>query len=399
MPWKETNVLEERMKFISSYLDGEWTMVELCRAFNISRKTGYKWLDRYRNQGLDGLHDESRAPLSHMNQTPDDVVELLLACRKDHPRWGPKKLIPALEKRYPGIRCPAKSTAGDILKRHGMVRPRRRRRRATPATKPFKHVTDPNDVWAVDFKGSFRVGDGRRCQPLTVTDSLSRFALLSKALSNQRADTVKPRFEALFKERGMPYRIRSDNGAPFASVGLGGLTSLSAWWLKLGIRLERIKPGNPQENARHERFHWTLKQETAMPPRASIRAQQVAFTKFLREYNYDRPHESLGDKTPGEFYCESERIYPGRAPEPEYPGHFEVRRVKRNGFIKWHNEFVYLTEALCRETIGLEQISDRHYRVFFCDLELGLLDWDTRKLLRNKVLRYRESNQKGGKDG
>lgn len=382
MPWKETDVLKERTRFVVASWDESWTMTELCRAFGISRKTGYKLLKRYAEDGFEGLMDRPRTPRTRPNETPARVVELLVAARKAHPNWGPRKLLLWLEKKNSGTRWPTASTVGDILKRHDLVKPRKRRRRATPATKPLAHALGPNDVWCADFKGWFRTGDGQRCDPLTVMDGYSRYLLTCRAVPHLGVGPTKRWFERAFREYGLPRSIRTDNGSPFASTGLGGLTRLSVWWIKLGITPERIEPGKPQQNGRHERMHLTLKQETAIPPRKSLLAQQRAFNAFCAEYNVDRPHEAIGGRVPTELYVPSPRKYPQRIPEPEYPGHFEVRAVRPNGYIKWKGNPVFLAETLRRERVGLEQVDERRWRICFYDVELALLDSPTRKVLR-----------------
>lgn len=383
MPWKETHVEEERMRFVVACRDEEadWTMSELCEVFGVSRRTGYKWLERYAVLGLEGLKDQSRAPKTHPNALPAAVVERLLELRRRHRFWGPRKIVAWLRGQEPVITWPAVSTVGDILKRHGLVRPRRHRRRVVALGTGLSEPSRPNDQWGADFKGWFRTGDGQRCDPLTISDSFSRFLLRCRVVERPDEEHTRPVFRSAFREYGLPLVLRTDNGPPFASRALGGLTRLSAWWVKLGITLERIAPGQPQQNGRHERMHETLKQETARPPRASACAQQRAFDQFWYLYNFERPHEALGDTPPAHSYATSPRPYPERAPELEYPGHFEVRRVRTSGEIKWRGEFLYLSQALIGEPVGLEPISERHWRMSFGPLPLGLLDDYTGKLL------------------
>ena len=382
MPWKETDVLKERMKFIAASMEESWSMTELCTAFGISRKTGYKLIARYVEEGLDGLRDRPRAPKLHPNKTPSAIEALVVKARISHPNWGPRKLVPWLSRRHPSVTWPAPSTVGDILKRHGLVRPRKKRKRCTPATKPFAEALKPNDIWCTDFKGWFRTGDGQRCAPLTILDGYSRYLMGCRVVAKTDIEHVKKCFKAVFREYGLPKVIRSDNGSPFASCGLGGLTRLSVWWIKLGILPERIEPGKPQQNGRHERMHLTLKQETAMPPSSNMRCQQRAFDHFKTEYNHDRPHEALADKVPAELYAVSPREFPKAIETPEYPGHFETRSVRKNGDIKWKCKRVYLSESLARESVGLEQIDDRRWRILFGPVELALLDSPTWKILR-----------------
>lgn len=387
MPWKETRVEEERLKFIVACLDEEsgWSMSELCDAFGVSRKSGYKWRQRYRMTGLDGLRDRVRAPLHHPNATPAELVDKLIAAREQHRFWGPRKLLACLKRTAPDLPWPSSSTAGGILKRHGLVTVRRRRRRAVGAAgTALSTPTYPNQVWGVDYKGWFRTRDGTRCDPLTISDLFSRYLLECRRVPRPTTACAWPVFERAFREYGLPDAIRSDNGSPFASAGLGGLSRLSVWWIKLGIRLERIVPGRPDQNGRHERMHRTLKLETALPAGANAAAQQRRFTRFQSRFNTERPHEALNDMVPAQWYRPSLRAYPTTVPAVEYPGHFEVRRVRTTGEIKWQGACVYLSEALVGEPVGLDAVSDRHWQVSFGPIELGLLDTHTRKLLAYK---------------
>jgi len=383
MPWKETHVEEERMRFVAGWLDedSEWTMRELCEAFGVSRKTGYKWIERYAVSGLEGLRDQSRAAKTHPNALAAALVEHLLEVRRRHRFWGPRKIVAWLRREQPALAWPAASTVGDILKRHGLVRPRRRRRRAVALGTGLSDPVRPNDQWSADFKGWFRTGDGQRCDPLTIADGFSRFLLRCRVVARADEEHCRPVFRSAFREYGLPAGLRTDNGPPFASPGLGGLTRLSAWWVKLGIALERIAPGAPQQNGRHERMHETLKQETARPPRATAHAQQRAFDQFWYVYNFERPHEALADTPPAHSYAVSPRSYPEHEPELEYPGHFEIRRVRTSGEIKWRGEFVYVSQALVGEPVGLDPVSDRHWRLCFGPVPLGLLDGWTGRLL------------------
>lgn len=397
MPWKETHVEQERMRFVSACLDklSDWTMTELCETFGVSRKTGYKWLERYGELGLDGLKDQSRAPQDHPNKVSDAEVKRLLEMRRRHRTWGPRKIVAVLRRKEPATAWPAVSTAGEILKRHGLVRPRPRRRRARAQPTGLIVPAKANDLWSADFKGWFRTGDGERCDPLTISDGYSRFLLRCRAVPRPDDEGVRPVFRRAFQEYGLPLAMRTDNGPPFASTGLGGLTRLSVWWVKLGIMLERIDPGEPQQNGRHERMHETLKMDTARPPRANVRAQQRAFEQFWYVYNFERPHEALGDTAPAQWYEASPRSYPEREPEVEYPGHFEVRQVRQSGEIKWRGERLYVSEALIGEPVGLEQSSDRHWRMWFGAMSLGLLDDHTGELLAHRPCAGRKRARRG----
>lgn len=382
MPWKETHVLDERMSFVVAYRQGEESLAEVCRRFGVSTKTGRKWVQRYREGGPGGLLDRSRAPHRHPNAADADIVQMVIMARIEHPSWGPRKLIPWLRRNWPEAVLPAPSTAGDILRRHGLVTPRKRVRRTDPWTRPFEDCTAPNETWCIDFKGWFRTRDGVRCDPLTITDAYSRQLLCCRGLASQRGRGVRTAMERVFREYGLPATIRSDNGTPFASTALGGLSRLSAWWIKLGITPERIRPGHPEENGRHERMHRTLKAEAITPPKASIRAQQKAFDHFLREYNQERPHEALGQSPPQSLYRTSERSYPTRTREVEYAPEMTVRRVRSRGEIKWKGELVYLTEALAGEPVGLIPENDRHYAVYFGPLKLCLMNQSTHQIVR-----------------
>jgi transposase InsO family protein len=376
------------MRFIEQVVAGGETFSALCEIFGVSRKTGYKRLWRYRAFGLEGIGDRSRAPYRHPNQTPAELVELILKAKQAYPTWGPGKLVSHLATERPDLRLPAASTAGEILKRRGLVKPRKRRRRIEPWRCPFASCHEPNDVWCTDFKGWFRTGDGIRCDPLTISDACTRYLIACKGMERPRQEDVRREFERAFREYGLPGAIRSDNGTPFASVALGGLTKLSVWWIKLGIVPERIAPGHPEQNGRHERMHRTLKEETASPPARTMRAQQRTFDRFRAQYNDVRPHEALGQRPPASRYSSSPRDYPSHVREPEYPDGMTVRRVRSNGEIKWQGGLVFLSAALTGEPVGLRPQDDDIWTVHFGPLEIGTLDQRAQKVLRTprKVL-------------
>lgn len=373
MPWKATCVMDQRLKFLAACLEQEASMAELCRQYGISRKTGYKWLARYREEGAGGLVDASRAPLSHPLAMAPALADLLLAARAAHPTWGPRKLLAWLARHDPEQVWPAASTVGDLLRRAGLVIARHPRRRASPG-QPLLAPVDPNQTWCADFKGWFKTGDGRRCDPLTLTDAATRYLLRCQAVAKTDAAHVRAIFDAAFREYGLPLRLRTDNGAPFASTGLGGLTSLSVWWLRLGIVLERIAPGHPEQNGRHERMHRTLKRETASPPRASLRAQQQCFEQWRRQYNEERPHEALGQRPPAELFQPSPRAYPRPLAEALYPDEWRTRSVRGAGQMKWKGQDVRITGALSGERIGLEAVGDGVWRIYFLHQPLGYFD-------------------------
>lgn len=382
MPWEETTRMSRRVQFIAAFDSCQYTMTELCERFGISRKTGYKWANRYEKAGLEGLKDRSRAPKSCPHSTSQELSEKLLELRRSHPTWGSRKLLAWLSKREPEAIWPAASTVDGILKRHGLVEERGRSRRSWPPSgRPSVQTEAPNQVWSCDFKGQFRTGDGRLCYPLTVADGFSRFLLAIQGLDSVAGAEVWLVFQRLFREYGLPEAIRSDNGSPFASASaVARLSHLSVQWVKLGIRLERIEPGHPEQNGRHERMHRTLKQETARPPAASRSAQQERFDQFRSLYNEQRPHEALGQQTPAQFYRPSLRPYPSKISPPDYPGHFEVRWVRPNGGIKWQGQFLFLSQALSGERVGLEETADGVWTVYFGTLLLARFDEKERTL-------------------
>lgn len=374
LPWRETNPESERLRFMERYALGEESVAELSRQFGVSRKTAYKRISRYKADGDAGLLDRSRAPHHHPNETPPEVVDRIITMKREHPLWGPKKVIGWLRFSEPETGWPAASTAGGILDRAGLVQRRRRRRRSAPWGEPFSGAAMPNDVWAIDFKGWFRTTDGTRIDPLTVQDAASRYLLVCDGLERPTGAEARRVLERAFREYGLPAAIRTDNGPPFANVGLGSLSPLAVWWVKLGILPERIDPGHPEQNGRLERLHRTLKAETATPPRANRRQQRQAFDRFRRSYNTERPHEALGQLPPARLYVPSPRDFPSRLSSPEYGGEVTVRRVRSNGQIKWKGGMVYLSEALIGEPVGLEQQDERTWAIRFGPLVIGTLD-------------------------
>jgi putative transposase len=382
MPWKETCVQDEKVRFVADWLAGEETMTALCARYGISRNTGYETLERYAALGAAGLVPRSRAPHRHGLAMLEAVREAILALRAERPSWGPKKLRARLAYLHPASEWPVPSTIGDLLRREGLVE--RGRRRAAPIagpTQPFLAVTGANDLWCLDFKGWFRTADGQRCDPLTVTDAHSRF-LIDCRIVAPTAEGVGPVLERAFRDLGLPRALRSDNGPPFASVAAGGLTRLAVGWVKLGIRLDRIEPGKPQQNGRHERLHKTLKQETTRPPAADPRAQQARFDHWRHDYNDVRPHEALGQVPPTRCYAPSRRPYPERVEPPTYPADCATRSVRQNGEIRWGGELVFVSEALIGEPVGIAETETGDWLVRFADIELGTIDRRTKKLRR-----------------
>lgn len=386
MPWKETCAMRERIELIGKYLTGEETISGLARYYGLSRKTVYKWIERFEGCGAGGLEERSRAPHHHPNGLSKEMEERILEWKERKPLWGAPKIHAKLVELED---CPSESTVSNVLARHGLSRKVRRRREATPSESPLSHCEGINQVWCADFKGYFWTRDGKRCDPLTITDAHSRYLLRCQALSGSTGMmAVKPLFIATFREYGLPQAIRTDNGAPFASTGLGGLSPLSVWWIRLGIRLERIQPGHPQQNGRHERMHRTLKQATASPPSQSLGKQQEAFDAFRLEYNEDRPHEALGQKPPSSIYKPSPRDYPERLPTPNYPDDWQKRTVRQGGRIRWKGYEVNVTRSLSGQCIGIKPVDDGLWMVCFEKLELGTLDERQRRIRPAKRLTW-----------
>jgi putative transposase len=374
MPWSQTSPMDQRTQFIADHLREVLSITELCDLYGVSRKTAYKWIDRYLRQGPAGLEERTRRPHSSPNRTPDEITHALLEARRRHPCWGGKKLLTIVHKRHPHWDLPHRSTVCDILSRHGMVPKKRKRRRIGHPGKPTSSILAPNDLWSADFKGQFKTGDGRYCYPLTVTDSFSRYLLGCQGLHSTSVDEAKPVFMRLFKEYGLPKRIRTDNGVPFATTTLARLSRLSAWWVRLGVMPEFIEPGKPQQNGRHERMHLTLKDETTRPPARSLTAQQRKFNRFLDEFNNERPHEALDQQTPASCYERSSREMPTKIKPFVYPDRFEVRYVSGNGGIRWNRDWVNVSTVCIGEYVGLEEIDNAIWNVYFGPLKLGRLN-------------------------
>jgi transposase InsO family protein len=366
--------MEEKLRFVFEYERGEDSMTELCQRYSIARETGYFWLRRYRAAGVAGLVERSRAAQRHANQTPEGIERMVLELRQAHMRWGPRKLKRILERDEPGRGWPAASTIGALLKREGLVVARKKRWRTAPYTEPLAHADAANRVWCADFKGWFRTADRERIDPLTISDAHSRYLLRCQAVENTETARVQAIFEAAFREYGLPDAIRTDNGAPFASRALAGLSRLAVWWIKLGIVPERIAAGHPEQNGRHERMHRTLKQEAAQPPAANRRQQQQALDRFRQQYNQVRPHEALGMCTPASVYQPSPRPFPVRVPEVEYPTTMLVRSVRPHGHFRWKKHDVFLSEVLWGEAVGLQPEDDRWFTLYFAQLPLARFD-------------------------
>lgn len=387
MTWKETEAVEERMKFIVDYCREEDSLSALCEAYGISRPTGYKWIKRYEEEGPSGLEDRSRAPHTQVLAVSKEIENEVLTMRERYPSFGPKKLRVKLEKKDRTKNWPAKSTIGEILKRNNAIVNRRTKDHSKPSGEALTQIDQVNRVWSADFKGDFRTGDDQRCIPLTILEGFSRYLLGCQGMQETNGDWVRMIFDQIFREYGLPEVIRTDNGSPFASVGIGGLTKLAVWWIKLGIYPERIQPGRPQQNGRHERIHRTLKEETASPPARTLRAQQKRFDRFQKMYNEERPHESLGQRSPAQLFQPSSRVYSGKTPDWQYPETMQVRRVKTHGEISWQGKRWYLGECLGGELVGLEECEESGWRIILGHVILGTLDMSKGEVFREPRLR------------
>jgi len=377
MPWKEYSVMDERMKFVARLLEGD-TMTDLCHEFGISRKTGYKIWDRYQNCGVEGLTDRSRRPIRYANQLPMQVEQTILNIRREKPTWGARKIKERILRKFPGVKIPAASTIHAVLDRHGLVQSTRRRSykaQGTNLTRPL----DPNALWCADYKGEFMMGNKEYCYPLTISDFASRYLIACDALQTTKEKYAFTVFENTFKEFGLPYAIRTDNGIPFASaMSVFNLTRLSVWWLRLGIKIERIKPGHPEQNGRHERMHLTLKKQTTKPAGQNILQQQAKFDAFIEEYNTERPHEALAMKCPAEVYKPSERIYKG-LPPVEYPLHDRTIVITSCGRICMGKTKVHLSQVFSGQQVGVKEVEDKIWLLSFMNYDLGYFDLDSRK--------------------
>jgi putative transposase len=380
MPWHGVSPVELRLEFCRAYASGVFSMTELCEQYGISRKTGYKWVDRQEAEGRAGLSDRSRRPHACPHATDPAIVERLCDARRRHPTWSARKLLKVLRGEDPSQAWPARSTGCGLLKARGLVRARRRRDRAHAAAAPLAQITHPNEVWTTDFKGEFRTGDGVYCYPFTLRDGYSRYVLRCDALPRKDYASVRDRFSRAFAAYGLPQRIRSDNGGPFAAPGLTRLSRLSVWWIRLGIQPERIALGHPEQNGSHEQFHRVLKAETTRPPAPNGAAQQQRFRRFCLEYNEVRPHEALQDDVPANWFTPSPRPLPTCLPPIEYPGHLEVRRVSSYGYVSWRGRMLFLTEVLGGEDVGFEEIDDGIWGLFFDTIRLARFDERTHRL-------------------
>lgn len=379
MSWKAVKIKEEKIKFIADYLKREYYFNDLCNRYGISRKTGYKLINRFNTEGESAIEERSHCRHTHPNLTDFTIQEKLIALKHRYPKWGPLKLRQWLEINKAG-QWPAASTIGEVLKRHGLVMPRKYRKKVAAHSEPLMHCHGPNQVWSADFKGQFRLGNARYCYPLTISDNHSRFLLACDGFESPNLTNTQKSFERAFKEYGLPHAIRTDNGQPFAGLGIGGLTRLSIWWLKLGIVPERIDLGAPQQNGRHERMHKTLKE--AVSVKKDFKKQQLCFEEFRQEYNRERPHEALKGQRPADVYVPSSRILLKLQPEVVYPHFFEIRKVKTNGEIRWFGKRYYLSELLVGEPVGCEMIDEGRATIYFAKFKLGIIDARGDKIIR-----------------
>ena len=390
MPWMELDIVILRKQFIQEYLDKDFLSFSyLCSSYGISTKTGYKWRNRFLSGGYNNLEDKSRAPHTIRHRTPDEICERIIQTKLSHLNWGPKKVLDNLRKHHPTLLLPADSTAGEILKKAGLVKKRKKRHHVSADEHAFANCEQSNQTWGVDYKGQFKLGNGQWCYPLTMTDNHSRYLLQCKALQSTAYSDAKDWMERCFREYGLPQNMRSDNGTPFSSMAAGGISQLSKWWIQLGIRPERIKPGHPQQNGRHERMHRTLKQETAKPPAYNEDSQQAKFDHFKTEFNHERSHEALQRKCPADVYEPSTRNYPDVLPEIVYDEGCETRKVKRGGEIKWRGNHIYISQVLCHDRISLKEIDNDLWEICYGFYKLGELDTKKAQLKRATQWHYK----------
>lgn len=381
MPWKETTMMEQKLEFINEWRSGNFSLSELCRQFGISRPTAYKYLERYEKEGLEGLKEKERTPHSHPRQTGEEIENRIVAHRREHPRWGGEKIWKLLHKDFNEEEIPCVSTVNRIIKRHGLIRERRRR----PRVKPVYPIFNPqacNEVWSADFKGKFRMGNKLYCHPLTIADSYSRYVFTAKGLYGECFEPTQKEFRRVFQEYGLPKQIHTDNGRPFGAVqAIQRLTRLSVWFIEHGVEPVYSDPAHPEQNGRHERMHRDLKGEATRPPCFDLRAQQRKFNTFVHEYNFERPHAALELETPGAVHVSSRRQYKEKAAEWVYPPHFQVRQVCRNGALRWRStKWVMIATSLIEKNVGLEEIGEGLWRVYFRQKMLGYFEQETLRI-------------------
>lgn len=382
MPWKMEKPMDQKVKMLSEWLEGNCQITELAKKYGISRKTAYKLLRRYSEEGIQGLEEKSRAAHTHPNITEPQIIDRIIEYKVKHTTWGPRKIIDCLERTYPDVNWPAASTAGEWLKKNDLVRNRKRRKHVQLYQDHFIDCTGPNDVWSADYKGQFHMRDQKVCYPLTVTDNYSRYILACDGLEGPRYHETQECFKRIFRDYGLPLSIRTDNGVPFAGTGIGGLSRLSIWWIKLGIIPERITPGEPQENGRHERMHRSLKEATVNPAGRNFKEQQKKFDFFRIEFNTERPHEGIGMKRPVELYKRSFRAFPDKIKPVEYSDSMAVRSIKQSGEIQFANKLYFISELLYGDRVGLKEINDGLWQIYFGLHKLGCIDLHRKKVIR-----------------
>ena len=383
MPWKVISQMDLKIKLIEDWASGYFSIRALAQKYGISRPTIYKWLTRYKDCGVDGLKEQSRAPKHCPNRTAGKILKLLITEKLKNRKRGPRKIRAQLKRKYPELYLPAISTIGYWLKKEGLVEKRKKRLRVPPYTQPFCECDAPNEVWSIDYKGQFKMGNQKVCYPLTLSDNFSRFLLCCQALEGPRYEPTRRYMESVFRECGLPDAIRSDNGVPFAGKSIGGLSRLMIWLILLGIVPERIKKGCPQENGRHERMHRTLKSDALDPVTENIREQRKAFDLYRHEYNYERPHESLQDQTPSDYYVKSNRPYVEKPYSPDYGHDYLVRQVRHCGEIKFMGRLFLITHLLSGQPVGLKEIGDCLWQLQFSFYVLGSIDLRLNKVIRN----------------
>ena len=384
MGWKEVKVEEQKLDFINACLQEQASFTELCQKYEISRKTGYKWLKRFQENGKEGLNEHARTPLTNPHEVTDDIITKILEVKSQYRHFGPKKIHAVLGHREPLLRLPCINTIGNILSRHGLVIPRRFRRRV-PATAPLGHCLEANNVWSYDFKGWFKTENGQKCEPFTLSDQHTRYLLRCSSLRSKTAKDVWSVFASTFMEYGLPNRVRSDNGSPFATNGAGRLSSLSVLLIKAGVIPEWISPGKPQENGRHERLHLTLQAETACPPAKTLNEQEKRFRQFQYYYNHERPHEALRQQTPSSMYTPSGRVWDGKLRSPEYSEPYETRKVGINGLITWKNREIFISETLYKECVGIIEQGDGDFNVYYGPIFLGQINL-RKEFIKDKLI-------------
>jgi len=384
MTWRVSKVEEQRKEFINNCHEGKKTLIDICKQFNISRKTAYKWINRYEKEGANGLKDRSRARHNQRQKTSEEVINHIVALKLQKESWGPKKIKIRLEEDFPSIIFPSITTIGSILEKYDLTIPRKYRRRYPEKTDPLSHCQRSNDIWCIDFKGWFKTKDAVKCEPLTLTDAYSRYILYCNKLGINSADYVWDALTKAFEKYGLPTYLRHDNGPPFATAGVGRLSRLSVKLIKAGVIPEWIEPGKPYQNGRHERMHLTLKKEAIFPLQLTLEEQQLKFVEFLKYYNYERPHEGLGQKTPGSIYKPSERVWKGKLEAPEYSSEYQVKRLREKGQLAWYGTDIQIGRTLGGERVGIKENEEGEWSVYFGPVLLGAINHE-KKFIQPRI--------------